>query len=272
MSRSRFLFSLVSLFAILFAVHFELETRPTLEVHIVAGQSNAMGYAGRGAYYPPDFGKVDETIPFFYECPGIGNSSGDWVTLGPQEGMSRKGYFGPEVTFGRALLAAGGRPAIFKFTGPSKSIAKDWKGPGDGGMYDEMCRSLGDALKLLEKNHKKYKIVSFTWIQGESDAETDDMSSHYEERLSLLLEDFRKFVNEPELVILLGVDEQHPWVKERPQVVAVQQGLVRKGHRMAFVSMVGLVKADTSHLTPAGLIDHGKRLFDAYEKVAIKGK
>jgi hypothetical protein len=224
MTRLRF----VSLLLILVAILIALKIEPQLEVHVIAGQSNAMGYAGKAAFYPPDPDRLDARIPFFHECPGIGSSEGKWVTLGPQAGMTRKGYFGPEVTFARALKDSGGHPAIFKFTGPSKSIAKDWKGPGDGGMYDGMWQALNEALGDLEEEGKRYKVVSLTWIQGESDAETNEMTADYEVRLTRLLNDFRDRIEVPDLVILLGIDEQHPWVKERPKVVSIQQELAQK--------------------------------------------
>jgi len=37
---------------------------------------------------------------------------------------------------------------------------------------------------------------------------------------------------------------------------------------MAFLSMLGLEKADTSHLTPRGLVTHGERLFETWQQLA----
>lgn len=96
------------------------------------------------------------------------------------------------------------------------------------------------------------------------------MTADYEVRLTRLLNDFRDRIGVPDLVILLGIDEQHPWVKERPEVVSIQKELAQKEQGMVFVSMIGLPKADTSHLTPAGLVDHGERLFEAYEEAILE--
>jgi len=236
----------------------------TLDLHILAGQSNAQGYQGDAAHCPPG-----GNIPFFYDSPGLGNSGGQWTILGPQSGgQFSRGYFGPEVAFALALERAGARPAIFKFTAPSTSLAKDWKGPGEGGLLDEMCRELPIALKVLATRHIRVKICSFTWIQGESDAETDAMAIRYHDRLIILLRHVRAVLHHPNLPVILGIDEQHPWVKERPVVVEAQKQIVATDKHMAFLSMLDLEKADTSHLTPAGLIKHGERLFQTWHQLA----
>jgi hypothetical protein len=44
-----------------------------------------------------------------------------------------------------------------------------------------------------------------------------------------------------------------------------QQGIAEEDQQMAFLSMQKLEKFDTSHLTPSGLVEHGRRLFERYE-------
>lgn len=234
------------------------------ELHILAGQSNAQGFQGDAAQCPVGGAQ----IPLFYNSPGFGDSGGQWTILGPQSGGHfPKGYFGPEITFALALQQAGAQPAIFKFAAPSTSLAKDWKGPGENGLLDTMCRELLAAIKLFDARHLKVKVCSFTWIQGESDAQTDEMAIRYHDRLTVLLRHVREILHEPDLPIILGIDEQHPWVKERPLVVEAQKKIVAADKHMAFLSMNGLEKADTSHLTPAGLARHGERLFEIWSQL-----
>ncbi len=84
-----------------------------------------------------------------------------------------------------------------------------------------MCRELLTAIKLLETRHFKVKVCSFTWIQGESDAQTDAMAIHYQERrLPAPRRHVREILHQPDLPIILGIDEQHPWV-DVPIVVEV---------------------------------------------------
>jgi hypothetical protein len=187
--------------------------------------------------------------------------------MGPQKGRFPKGYFGPEVTFSRTLRRQGRHPAIFKFSLHSTSLAKDWKAPGQGGRYDEMCDTLRKALHRLREEFPKSRIVvaSFIWIQGESDAAEDASANAYEASLRKLLQHLRVTVlEEPALPVILGVDEQHPWVVERTQVVEAQKKIATEDIHTVFTSMRGLEKFDTSHLSTAGLVKHGERLFEAY--------
>lgn len=242
-----------------------------VELHIIAGQSNAQGYQGDATHYPAEESWRDKNILFFYHSTGNGkeagacSSDGKWVSMRPQSGRFEKGYFGPEVSFARALDRKGVRPAIFKYTKPSSSLAESWKGPSDQGDYTAMCRDLSVAIEQLRKEHPQFKFASFTWIQGESDAETDEMASGYEERLRAIVRHIRKTLQEPELPIILGADEEHPWVKERPAIIEAQKRIAEENQQMAFLSMRKLEKFDTSHLTPSGLVEHGKRLFEQYE-------
>jgi len=237
------------------------------ELHILAGQSNAQGIQGDATQCPES-----PQIPFFYNALGFGDSGGQWTILGPQSGGHfPKGYFGPEISFALALQQAGARPAVFKFTAPCTSLAKDWKGPGEGGILDTLCRELLTAIQLLENCHRKIKVCSFTWIQGESDAQADVTAINYHGHLVVLLRHVREILQEPDLPIILGIDEQHPWVKERPAVVEAQKQIVAASKHMAFLSMLGLEKSDTSHLTPKGLVQHGERLFETWQQLTEAG-
>ena len=44
-------------------------------------------------------------------------------------------------------------------------------------LYDEMCRELSGAIRDLEQKGKRVKLSGLIWMQGESDAETDQMCS-----------------------------------------------------------------------------------------------
>jgi hypothetical protein len=120
-----------------------------IELHVLAGQSNAQGYQGNAKNYPRDFFGRDRRILFWYESPELGSSEGAWVQMGRQHGLFPEGYFGPEVAFARALRRKGKNPAIFKFTKHSTSLAKDWKAADQEGLYDEMCNSLKTALERV---------------------------------------------------------------------------------------------------------------------------
>lgn len=239
-----------------------------IDLFILAGQSNAQGWMGDATHYPKDPGGVDKSIRFYWVVPRHSSSGGEWTSLKAQGGRFKDGHFGPEVTFTRSLKKAGYNPALFKYSLGSTSIASNWKGPGDGKMYDRMTEEFNEAISLLHKQGHKVKVRGFVWIQGESDAKTPEMASAYEVRLKKLIDDLRQNVTtNPSLVVILGVDEQHEWVRKNPQVVQAQQALAKEDEHTIFTTMMGLEKADSTHLTPKGLEEHGKRIYEAYREL-----
>lgn len=230
------------------------------DLWVLAGQSNAQGWKGNACRYPSGDADADRAIPLYYVSPGIG-ASGRWIGLAPQEGRYKRGHFGPEVTFARDLTAAGRRVAVFKFSLGGTSLDRRWKRPGEGGLYDQMVAELRRAITALRHDGQQPRIAGLIWIQGESDAMDPAAASRYQRNLSILLRDFRgRIAGNPHLPVLLGVDEQHPFVTRRPIVALAQRQLAAADPRIRFVSMHGLPKADDSHLTPKGLASHGQRL------------
>jgi hypothetical protein len=199
--------------------------------------------------------------------------SNGWIEMQPQEGRFESGHFGPEVTFSRKLKEAGYNPAIFKYTRGSTSIHSDWLTSGEGGYYDAMVADLDTAITDLERQGHTVNIRGFIWIQGESDAETHAIASAYETRLLSIISDFRNNVaGNSTLPIVLGVDEQHPWMVDQPAVLDAHKAIARNDDQIIFTSMVGLPKADDTHLTPEGLETHGEQIFEALELFPEKRK
>ena len=228
------------------------------------------GWRSDAKFYPPDPGRLDSQIPFYFEAVDYSSSQRFWDNLRSQEGHFLKGHFGPEVTFARAVKNYGFNPAIFKFSFGS-SIETVWKSPGQNGLYDRMVRELQHSIKLQKQLGNQVNIRSFTWIQGETDASNDRLARHYYANLKRMLNHFRKVVvRNPSLPVILGVDEQHPHVKLRPQVVHAQQRLSREDKNTAFTSMRGLEKSDVTHLTARGVRQQGQRIFQAYLSLAYR--
>ncbi len=236
-----------------------------IDLFVLAGQSNARGHQGDAAGFKAE--PIDEKILFrgnFAPISG-GAANSAWVKLQPQVGTFAKGHFGPEVALARKLADAGLNPAVYKYTASSTSIYEDWRLPGGTGLYSSMVRDLLAAKVLLEKSSgKTVAFRGFIWIQGESDAQTAATAKLYHDSLLKIVNDFRTNVAKtPDMPILLGVDEQHPWVVANPAVVDAQKKLAVDLKNVVATSMIGLAKADTTHLTPVGLLAHGQRLFEA---------
>ncbi len=240
------------------------------ELFIIAGQSNAQGWKGDAVNYPKDLESLDKSIPFYWVAPKYSSSNSKWTTLKAQKGVFKKGHFGPEVTFARALKKQDINTAIFKYTQSSTDIIRNWKAPGQNGLYDKMVQELNLAIRVLREEGHKVKMSGFVWIQGESDAKNEVMADTYYKYLKRLIDDVRQNVSmNLTLPVILGVDEQNPWVKKNQGIVQAQKQLAQESKDTTFVSMLGLEKADATHLTPRGLEMHGKRLFIGYKKLTL---
>ncbi|MBD0831624.1 sialate O-acetylesterase [Aestuariibaculum sediminum] len=249
---------------------FVVGAQEKIDLFIWAGQSNAQGWTGNANEYPIDSLALDSSILLNWTFFEEESSNGKWVKMQPQKGRYPKGHFGPEVSFSRDLKKAGYNPAIFKYTRGATGLARDWKSPGQGGIYDHMVTDLKKAIKDLKDKGNSITIRGFIWIQGESDGDSNDNANAYKANLRRLIEDLRsEVVKNPKLKVILGVDEQHGFMVERPQVVEAQKSIAESDENITFSSMYALPKADATHLTTKGLIEHGHRLFNAYQLLSL---
>ena len=245
-----------------------IRAQENIDLFIWAGQSNAQGWMGNAAEYPKNEMELDNSILLNWTFYGKEGSNGEWITMQPQKGRFPLGHFGPEVSFARELKKAGYHPAIFKYCLGATGLARDWKAPGAGGIYDNMIKDLRTAIQKLKNKGFKVNICGFIWIQGESDGANDDYASHYYANLKRLIDNLRfEVLNKPNLKIILGVDEQHKFMVERPLVVQAQKKIARKKKNIIYTTMYGLPKADATHLTPEGLVEHGKRIYEAFKLI-----
>ena len=236
----------------------------TLDLFVLAGQSNAMGWLGNASSYPPqEPNLLDSSIKLNYEQIGTTSKSDGWQTLGPQQRQNYGEIFGPEVTFSRLLKRGGYNPAIFKYTEGSTSLADDWKAPGQSGHYDTMVTKFNAAVLDLQNQGYTVNIAGFIWIQGEQDATDATDAGNYQSNLNAIISDFRTNVaSNSTLEFVLGVDEGNP-ASNISTIVTAQTNIANGDANIVRSSMVGLEKADSTHLTPAGIIDHGKRIYDS---------
>ena len=132
-----------------------------------------------------------------------------------------------------------------------------------------MVAALNNAVKQQTDQGVEVTFGGFVWIQGESDAQTPQLAKEYRKKLETVIRDLRTRVTQtPGMPVILGVDEQHPWVVKNPEIVGAQQAIAKSLKNCAATSMKGLPKADATHLTPASLVVHGRQLADAYVRTA----
>ncbi|MFT6933703.1 MAG: hypothetical protein ACJAUQ_000079 [Maribacter sp.] len=253
-------------FIFLVSFSISLEAQNKIDFFILVGQSNAQGWMGDAQEYPKDEQHLDEAILFHWTFYGKHSSNGEWVTMQAQSGRFESGHFGTEVSFARDLKKEGYTPLIFKFCLGATGLSRDWKSPGGGGIYDAMVKDLKVAIYNLEKKGYSLNFRGFVWIQGESDAGNDQTTSDYQANLELLITDLRmEVLRDANLKVILGVDEQHSFVNKRPLVIKAQKQIAQNDRNIIYTTMYGLPKADGTHLTPAGLIEHGYRIFNAFK-------
>jgi hypothetical protein len=245
-------------FAIALAVSCDLAH--AIDLYVLGGQSNAQGYGSNADDYPEY--PIDQKIRFYWIAPFL-STSGGWEHLQPQGGIFPHGHFGPEISLARrAAKITKHRVAIFKYTVGATSLYKDWRVGEDTGYFSAFIFQLDNAREQLRAEENVIVNRCFIWIQGESDAENAVMSNAYENNLKKLITIIRRKLGK-NIRIVLGVDEQHPWVRANPKVLLVQKNMAKHDRNIRFVSMIGLPKVGVTHLTAAGVIQHGERIFNA---------
>lgn len=98
--------------------------------------------------------------------------------FGNVEFLSAKEYF-KVAQFIKLNLAEGEKAVFNRFKEGATALARDWKAPGKGGIYDRMTEDLKSAIKKLEKQGFKVSLRGFIWIQGESDAGNENTARDY---------------------------------------------------------------------------------------------
>jgi hypothetical protein len=221
---------------------FGLKAQENIDLFIWAGQSNAQGWMGDAADYPLEDQYLDNSILLNWTFYGKESSLGEWTTMQPQKGRFPLGHFGPEVSFARELKKAGYNPAIFKYCLGATGLARDWKAPGNGGIYDKMIVELDTAIQKLKDLGYKINLRGFVWIQGESDGDSQENASAYYANLKYLIDHLRmEVLKKPDLKIMLGVDEQHKFMVERPLVVQAQKKMAQEDKNIIWECKVNCV-------------------------------
>jgi hypothetical protein len=262
--------------------------RPTreLEVILVAGQSNAVGYDAVRSDLPPD--AADQRILFWWRCgdppPDAHDSTsgGQWASLQPQprgeplqttnSGVPRQygnfakpeGGFGPEMGLARTLAPQDERRlAVVKVAFSGAGMRTDWnpEDPGDGGAcYRALVAETHRALKAARDAGYYPKLRAMVWVQGESDANPSD-SLNYARALSFMIAALRRDLASPDLRVLLGVntrygDGRNPFL---PVIIEAQRTVAATVPRVAYVDTSGSTIINPSHWDSQGTLSAGER-------------
>jgi hypothetical protein len=254
-----------------------------LDLILVAGQSNAVGYDARPDELPKD--AADQNVLFWWRCgdppPDEHDSIGrKWSHLQPQPlGNPKKprqgreygnfaqpaGGFGPEMGIGRTLYAqTGSRLAIVKVAFSGTGLRTDWNpdDPGPGGScYRALVQETRDAIAAASQQGVTLRVTAIAWVQGESDANAND-APKYEQRLGHMLTSLRRDLDASGMVAMLAVNTRFGSGKNEhlPTVIAAQQALAMADPLCDYVDTSKAGIANGVHFNAAGTLEVG-RLF-----------
>ncbi len=267
----------------------------TRDLVIVAGQSNAVGFDATPSGLPVD--ARDKDVMFWFRVGDPppddhdSTSARQWTTLCVQpQGQpmprkaqprqygnytSREGGFGPEMGFARAWMAHAPQPlAIVKAAFSGTGLRTDWDS-SDSGKKGACYRALIDETRaaIIAAKEKGIELnpKALIWVQGESDANTED-AANYEANLTAMLATLRRDLEVPKLIALIAVNTRfgngkNPHVAT---VIAAQKAVAAKDDRSSYVDTEGAETLPPSHthFTAAGTLEIGRRFARALQTVA----
>ena len=233
-----------------------------LQVYLLAGQSNMDGY-GYVTGLPPSLQVAQGDVRLFW------SGLGAWSDLAPSSYGSYYGieYFGPEVTFGRALAEADplGSFALIKHAVGGTDLASYWypgtyrADPAQGAGYRDFLTTIDAALTDLDAEGTDWEIAGMIWMQGESDAFTPEMAAAYESNLTTFIGRVRDDVAAPEMPFSIG--KIHcPTCTYGDVVRAGEDGVAATvPHVVAFETTDLPINADNIHYDGSGMRTLGER-------------
>ncbi|MCB1235475.1 MAG: hypothetical protein KDM91_10420 [Verrucomicrobiae bacterium] len=273
-------------FAVLAGTVSAQEKKGSIDVILVAGQSNAVGFNAIPKELPAD--PADRDVLFWWRCgdppPDAHDSTGPgWTHLqaqplgDPDKAKTQprqygnfaqaEGGFGPEIGLARALRAKQPeRPlAVVKAAFSGTGLRKDWDSAeaGEAGVcYRALISETKAALEALESEKGLTpKIRALAWVQGESDANAND-APLYTDNLGKLIAALRRDLATPEMIALVAVNTRFGGGKNAfmPKIVEAQRAAAERDPRCEYVDTAEATIANTAHYDTAGTLLVG-RLF-----------
>ncbi len=153
----------------------------------------------------------------------------------------------------------------------------------DGGTcLDQWCVGsllFDHACYMAELASRTSNIAGVLWHQGESDCR-DERYPYYEEKLTVILEAFRKKLGLHDVPFLLGglgeylADcQKHIYCRNFPHVNQALQAVAAKQPMTGFVPATGLTpNKDGLHFNAASLREFGVRYYEEFLKLEDKNK
>lgn len=173
----------------------------SVELIVVAGQSNALGYRLTGADLPTGAYDPDPRVRIW--------TGRNFATLAPGRNTGAPANpqcWGPEVAYARAWLADRSRGAlhVVKLARGSTALAanadRDWA-PESGELFAETAAAVRAARRTLPDGTP---VSAILWMQGEQDAAQQETAEAYGANLARALPVMRQRWGDPTTPVLLG--------------------------------------------------------------------
>lgn len=172
---------------------------PRLDVLVVAGQSNALGYESfvidprthLDVFTDAGRSPADRHVLLTWDESGVPGGSTPVALDTPQVRLGATSpVFGPEVGLARALYAAGHQHLlIVKVAISGSSLAKDWV-PGESD-YRALLGKVASAMTWARASGWAPKVSALYWFQGETDAMNPAWAASYGANLVTFLRSVR---------------------------------------------------------------------------------
>lgn len=272
-------------------------------LYYLGGQSNMDGY-GKVSELPESLksGEAYKDVYIFHGNMGLDGKKPDgrgaWLKLQPGHGRnfksdgSKHGYsdrFGLELTLARTLKKQypGAHIAFIKYSRGGTSIDSKaaaqkrfgaWDPEWDGGegegkginQYDHFQATLKHAFadKDLDNDGEPDTLVpsGILWMQGESDADNEEVARRYESNLSKLMNLIRKDLGNPKTKIPVVIGRITDWKvwKFGAIIRKAQASFVEADPRAALVTSTDSYgNSDPWHYDTAGYLDLGEQFAKA---------
>lgn len=255
-----------------------------IKVFVIAGQSNAVGFGTQAGAL--DATPEEENIKYYFQGggpppgPSDPSSGGEWIKL-----SSRDTKFGPEIGIGRILYGEVEEPvAIIKIAYNGTNLAEDWDPlmPESFELYPLLISEIDKALALLVNDGLAPIVAGFFWMQGENDAKDKvtglpvppqpEAANNYGENLDTLIDTFRDYYNEPEMIVIIGrISDQSSGtiisaynLTYWDQVRAAQVSIGETKEFTDWVDTDDLSQSDWVHFDNSGMLALGERMANSW--------
>jgi hypothetical protein len=266
----------------------EIWVRVPIQIYLIAGQSNAVGF-GDTTSYAPDLSDVqfwnrkrlladnlDKNDVTYLTADSDKWKPGEWgdmevgntVKNRPEnEDVSK--YFGYEVPLANLVT----KPAHFiKYAKGNTNLHTEWNPDlaftrlnpgGTKNQYTQWSVTFDEAIAALGK--QPYQIMGMFWMQGESDTTTEDVAKDYGKNLQSLIEKMRQHVGFPDMKFFIGKLNYWPTgPHDRIGIIRNKQDAVAAADGNVFtIETNELSLHDSIHYNGESLIKMAQRFHDA---------